>query len=32
MPDLAEYIQELLFPHKVELDYDWGFDHGAGVC
>jgi 4,5-DOPA dioxygenase extradiol len=28
-PELATVTQELLFPTEVELDHQWGLDHGA---
>ena len=28
-PDLAQQIKQLLAPHPVGLDLDWGLDHGA---
>lgn len=28
-PELAKSTQSLLFPNEVELDHEWGLDHGA---
>lgn len=28
-PELANKVKDLLSPYEVELDYDWGIDHGA---
>ena len=28
-PELADLILDLLAPIGVELDYDWGLDHGT---
>ncbi|WP_026713570.1 4,5-DOPA-extradiol-dioxygenase [Flavobacterium daejeonense] len=28
-PELAQSTKELLLPTEVELDYEWGLDHGA---
>ncbi len=28
-PELARQVQSLLAPHEVELDFNWGLDHGT---